>query len=269
VPGLRVTARSALSPGPISLVCCSSIPLPSILSECTTPPTFTALNTYVPGLSKVMSDGSKLISVSFTWIVSIGPTATASSSVPTVASCTLSGSSLLSSVPPPPQPTRVAIKRRPRQPSRRLLRLTRLPPVSAQVRCGSPVLYCRDIDRRRSCAHSASGSVVHGPKGAFYTHRLYFRSERLDLPMRSLRNRIGNSVVTSGLLGNWASGVEFLVTEVARDTEAVKIMLQSFRSILRCSEDITLSGSTPRGIYKTPWPAYRRDSGKRIARPLR
>src|SRR5215217_6213291 len=202
MPGSSVTVRSALSPGLILLVCCSSIPLPSILSECTTPPTFTALNTYVPGLSKVMFDGSKLISVSFTWIVSIGPSATAPSSVPTVASCTAAGSSLLSSVPPPPQPTRVAIKRRPRQPSRRLLRLTRLPPVSARVRCGSPVLYCRDIDRRRSCAHSASGSVVHGPKGAFYTHRLYFRSERLDLPMRRLRNRIGNSVATSGLLGN-------------------------------------------------------------------
>src|SRR5829696_1714890 len=201
MPGSSVTVRSALSPAPILLVCCSSIPPPSILSECTALPMFTALNTYVPGLSKVMSDGSKLISVSFTWIVSIGPSATASSSVPTVASCTLSGSSLPSSVPPPPQPTRVAIKRRPRQPSRRLLRLTRLPPVFARVQYGS-VLYCRDIDRRRSCAHSASGSVVHSPKGAFYTHRLYYRSERLDLPMRRLRNRIGNSVATSGLLGN-------------------------------------------------------------------
>src|SRR5919199_1093701 len=78
MPALRSTRRSSLSPGSIFLVAWS-IPLPSILRACVTLPEFTALKTYVPGLSRVISAGSNLISVSFTWIVWIGPSETVDS----------------------------------------------------------------------------------------------------------------------------------------------------------------------------------------------
>src|SRR5215212_5455305 len=130
MPGSSVTVRSALSPGPISLVCCSSIPLPSILSECTTLPTFTALNTYAPDCCRVISDGSKLISVSFTWITSIGFSATVGSPA-----ATDGGASSCSSLPPPvspppPQPTAVPNKSKQIHPTTACLNFIETSPIS-------------------------------------------------------------------------------------------------------------------------------------------
>src|SRR5215203_767618 len=51
--------------------------------ECTALPPLTALKTYVPGCSRVMSAGSRLNSVSFTSIVSMGSSATSCTSLST------------------------------------------------------------------------------------------------------------------------------------------------------------------------------------------
>ena len=65
VPDCNVTGSDAESPGARLLVCCSSMPGPSIFSACVVPPSFWAVNVYVPGLN-VDCESSRLYSVSLT-----------------------------------------------------------------------------------------------------------------------------------------------------------------------------------------------------------
>src|SRR5215218_8896264 len=129
------------------------MPLPSILSECTTFPTFTALNTYAPGCWRVISDGSKLISVSFTWIISSGVWAPVCSPEATDGEASSSCSSLPPPVlpPPPPQPTVVASKSR------------QTHPTTAYLNLMDPQLY-----GAQACRASVASSFPQGALGPNY-----------------------------------------------------------------------------------------------------